>query len=138
MTMTSQIVDMMSLSNFFDVVLFFLSSLITGPSIMSIASLVLELWQLSFTRDWPENRKSEIPPSEFCPISGDWGKLGVPNLAWMLSMKWLWMLQNAWVTACTVSELLRENQQEVKLPPFPPPRLGLKLLHLYLTNENKD
>ena len=30
---------------FFDVVLFFLSSLVTGPSFMSISSLVLELWQ---------------------------------------------------------------------------------------------
>ena len=40
------------------------------------------------------------------------------------------MLQNASVTAFTVSELLRENQQEEgeELPPHPPPipRLGLK------------
>ena len=39
------------------------------------------------------------------------------------------MLQNARVTAFTVSELLRENQQEgrVKLPPLHQPlRLGLK------------
>ena len=35
------------------------------------------------------------------------------------------MLQNARVTAFTVSELLKENQQGVKLPP-PPPRLGLR------------
>ena len=35
------------------------------------------------------------------------------------------MLQNARVTAFTVSELLRENQQGVKLP-LPQPRLGLK------------
>ena len=34
-------------SNFFDVVLFFLWSLVTGPSFMSISSLVLELWQFS-------------------------------------------------------------------------------------------
>ena len=26
-------------------------------------------------------RKSEIPLSEICPISGDWGELGMPNLA---------------------------------------------------------
>ena len=32
------------------------------------------------------------------------------------------MLPNTKVTAFTVPELLRENQQEVKLPP-PPPRL---------------
>ena len=36
--------------NFFDVVLFLLLSLVTGPSFIS--SLVLELWQFSFIRDW--------------------------------------------------------------------------------------
>ena len=35
--------DTTSTSNFFKVVLFFLSSLVTGPSFMSISSLVLEL-----------------------------------------------------------------------------------------------
>ena len=42
------------------------------------------------------------------------------------------MLQNAKVTAFAVSELLRENQQGVKLQPPPPPlhtpRLGLTRL----------
>ena len=38
------------------------------------------------------------------------------------------MLQNARDTALTVSELLRENQQRVKLP-IPPPRLELKPEH---------
>ena len=50
--------------NIFDVVLFLLSSLVTGPTFMLISSLVLELWQFPFIRDWPEIRKSEIPPSE--------------------------------------------------------------------------
>ena len=37
------------------------------------------------------------------------------------------MLQNARVTALTVSESLGENQQVGKInPPPPPPRLGLK------------
>ena len=45
---------MTSLSNFFGVALFLLSSLVTGPSFMWISSLVLELWQFSFIRDWPE------------------------------------------------------------------------------------
>ena len=118
MTMTSQFSDMTSTSNFFDVVLFLLSSLVTGPSFMSISSLVLKLWQFSFIRDWPEIRKSEIPPSEFCPISGDWGKLWIPNLARMSPIKYYWMLQNSRVTALTVFELLRENQLAgVKLPP---------------------
>ena len=112
MTMTSQFSDMTSTSNFFDVVLFLLSSLVTGPSFMSISSLVLELWQFSFIRDWPEIRKSEIPSSEFCPISGDWGKLWIPNLARMSLIECYWMLQNSRVTAFTVLELLRENQLE--------------------------
>ena len=70
--MTSQFFWMTSSLDLFDVVLFLLSSLVTGLSFMSISSLVLELWQFSFIRDWPEIRKSEIPPSEVCPISGDW------------------------------------------------------------------
>ena len=44
---------------------------------------------------WPEIRKLEITLSEFCPISGDWGKLGIRNLTWMLVMKGCWMLQIA-------------------------------------------
>ena len=114
-------------------VLFLLSSLVTGLSFMSISSLVLELWQFSFIRDWPEIRKSEIPPSEFCPISGDWGKLWIPNLARMSPIKYYWMLQNSRVTALTVFELLRENQLAgVKLPPsLSPPKLGLSFQNNY-------
>ena len=44
MTMTSQFSDMTSTSNFFDVALFLLKSLVTSRSLMSISSLVLELW----------------------------------------------------------------------------------------------
>ena len=73
MTLTSQFFDRKSASDFFDVVLFLLSSLITGPRFMSISSLVLELWKFSFIRDWPEIRISEIPPSE----------VGLPNI-WRL------------------------------------------------------
>ena len=126
MTMMSQLADMTLSSNFFDFVLFSLSSLVTGPSVMSISSLVLELWQFSFIRDWPEIRKSEIPLSEFCPISGDWGKLEIPNLARMFLMKCYWMLQNAKVTDFIVSQLLRKNQHGggCKIPPVSP-RLGL-------------
>ena len=125
--MTSHFADMMSLSKFFGIFLFSWSSLVIGPSFMPISSLVLELWQFSFIRDWSEIRKLEIPPSEFCPISRDWGKLEIPNLARMSLMQCYWMLQNARVTAFTVSDLLRENQQGVKLPPplTNPPRLEL-------------
>ena len=68
----------------FDITLFFLSSLVTGPSFMSISSLVLELWKFSFIRDGPEIWKSEILLSEFCQIFGDWGELPslrIPNAA---------------------------------------------------------
>ena len=53
-TMTSQFSDMTSNVRFFDVLLFVLSRLVTDPSFMSISSLVLELWQYYFIRDWPE------------------------------------------------------------------------------------
>ena len=99
------------LVNFFDVVLFLLSNLVTDLSFMSISSsLVLELWQFPFIRDWPEIRKSEIPLCEFRPISGDWGKLWIPNLARISLIECYWMLQNSRVTASSVFELLGENQ----------------------------
>ena len=124
--MTSQFADMTSLSIFFEVVLFLSSSLVTGPRFMSMSSLVLELWQFSFLRDWPEIWKSEIPPNEFCPVSEDWGELGILNLAQMSLMKCYWMLQNARVTTFTVFELLRKNKtgEGVELPPLPPSPLN--------------
>ena len=115
--MTSQFSGMTSSSIFFNVVLFLLSSLVSGPSFMPMSWLVQESWQFLFIRDWPEIWKSEIPPSEFWPIFGDWGKLWIPNLARMSLIKPYQMLQDARVSAFTVSELLREKQQGVKLPP---------------------
>ena len=59
---------------------------------MSIPSLVLELWQFSLVRDWPEIWKSEIHPSQWnMPIwvllkSGDCRKLRIPNLEELLLM----------------------------------------------------
>ena len=111
MTMMSQFDDMTSSSNFFGIALFLLLSLVTGSSFMSILLLVLELWQFSFIKDWPEIWKSELPLSGFSSIFGDWGELGVPNLAQMFLMKCYWMLQKATVTAFTVSELLKKHQQ---------------------------
>ena len=113
--------------NFFDIFLFLLSSLVTGPSFMSIWSLVLELWQFLFIRDWPETRKSEILPSEFCLISGDWGNQGIPNLARTSLITFYWMLRNATITAVTVSELLRENQQEGKFTSPPPNQIRVNV-----------
>ena len=86
--------------------------LVIGPSFMSISSLVPELWQFPFISDWPEIGKSKISPSKFDPIYGDWGELEIPNLAQLSPMKCYWILQDARVTAFTVSELLRENHQE--------------------------
>ena len=80
--------------NFFDAVLFLFSSLVTGPSFMSISSLVMELWQFSFMRDWPEIPKSEIPPSEFFWMSGYWDKLWIPNLVRLSLIKCYWILNN--------------------------------------------
>ena len=47
-TMTSRFVDMVSWSTFFDVDVFPMSSLVTGPGFMSISWLVSELWQFLF------------------------------------------------------------------------------------------
>ena len=61
---------------FFDVAVFLLSSLITGPHFMSISLLNLKLRQfLSIRGIWPAIRKLEIPASEFWPTSWDWDKL---------------------------------------------------------------
>ena len=97
---------------FFYVAFFLLSSLVTRPNFMLISSLVLELWQLSFIRNWPKIRKLEIPLSEFFPISGDWGNSGTPTLERMSLIKCYWILQNDRVITFTISVLLRENQPD--------------------------
>ena len=87
---------------FFEVVLFLLSGLVTDPSFMSISSLVLELWQFSFKRDWPEILK--YPCLNFVQYL-ETGVLVIEL------MKCYWLLQNSRIIAFIVSELLRENQQ---------------------------
>ena len=52
----------------------------------------------------------EIPLSEFCPISKDWRKLGILNLARIFLMKFYWTLEKYRVTAFTISELSRKKQ----------------------------
>ena len=127
---TSQFSGMTSSSNFFDVVLFLLSNLVTVPRFMSISALVLEIWQFSFIRDSPEIRMSEIPPSEFFPISGGRDELWIPNLARLSLIECYWTRQNSRVTAFTAFELLRENQLGGGINPLPP-RLGLILTHMF-------
>ena len=113
--------------------LFVLSVSGTSPNFTSIPLLALKLWQFFLIRDWPEIRKLEIHPLEFCSISGVWGKFEMSNLTRLFLIKCYWMLQNARVTAFTVSELLRENQQRVKLVPPLPIYIRVKpLFDLYL------
>ena len=121
MSMTSQFPDMTSSPTVFDVALFLLPSLITGANFMSTSSLVLELRQSYFIRNWPEIRKSEISPSEFCPIFGDWGESGIPNFGKNISNKMFldaakcqdYSFYRSWVIKGT-------HYGWVKLPPNPP------------------
>ena len=39
--------------------------------------------------NWPEIRKSETPPFEFCPISGYWGELGIQKFGTNVSNEML-------------------------------------------------
>ena len=106
---------------------------------MSISSLVLELLQFSFIRDWPETWKSNIPSPEFQPISGDWDELVILNLVRMFLIKFYWMLQNPRVTAFTVFWVIKEKLIRIgdsnPLPPrlstcfiktFPAPKFQIK------------
>ena len=77
-------------------------NIITGSTVMTI------FLYKGLTR----NRNPEIPTSEYWSIlSRAWRELAIANLVWMSLMKWYWILQNVRVTALTVSELSRENQQ---------------------------
>ena len=75
----------------------------------------LEFGQFSFVRDWRNIQNSEIPPSKFCPISGDWSELAIPNLAQMSLMKCYWILQNARVQHLTFWVIKRKTNRGVKL-----------------------
>ena len=72
--------------------MFLLPSLVTVSSFMTISLLVLELWQFPIIKDWSEIRKWELPMPAFFPISGNRGKLGILNLAWMFLIKCYWKL----------------------------------------------
>ena len=62
---TPQFSEMTSTPIFFDVAMFLLSCLVTGSGFLSISWLLLELWQFSFVKDWPEIWKLEIPYLSF-------------------------------------------------------------------------
>ena len=84
-TIMSQFSDMTSSSKFFDVVLFLLWSLITGLSFMSIPSLVVELWQFSFIRDW--NTEIENTPLWVLPNIWRLGQVGDSKFGTKVSNK---------------------------------------------------
>lgn len=122
MAVMSQFSNTALLLNFFDVVLYLLWSLVSGPSFISISWLILELWQSLFIRDLIRNSEIENTPV--------WGFFNIwrlervkdANLAWMSLMEHYLMLQNARFTVFTTAELLRENQHGVKISPS---RFGL-------------
>ena len=104
------------------------SHLVTGLSFMSVSWLVLESWQFLFIKDWPQIWKSDIPQSQFCPISGDWGKLEIQNLAQLFySNKMLLNVAKDRGYSCYHFWVI-EGQPTGKVlklnPPFPP-SLGL-------------
>ena len=113
MTMTSQFVDMASSPNRFVVILFLYRYF------MSISWLFLELWQFSFLMDWPEIRKSELPSSEFYPISGEEGQLVIPCLTQIHLIKCYWMLKNARITALPFLSHYGKTNRGIKLHPPP-------------------
>ena len=60
-------------------------------------------------RDWSEIRDSEMPPAHYWRL----GQVMDTKFGTNVSNKMCyWILQNGKVTAITVFELLRENQQE--------------------------
>ena len=84
-------------------------NIITGSGVMTI----------SFYKGLTRNL--EIGNTPVWVLSNIWRELGIPNLARTSLIKCYWMLQNARVTAFTVSELLREYQKGgggggIKLP----------------------
>ena len=104
---------------FFNVFVFPLLSLVTGPSFMLISSVILVLWQFPLIREWKEIWNPEISPSGFCPIFEDRGELGILNLARMFLIRYWRKLWNVRVTSFTVSELLRDNQTGERENPCP-------------------
>ena len=130
MTLTSQFSDMMPSSNFFNGILVLLSSLVTGPSFMSISSLVLELCQFSFIKDRPEIGKSEITP---------WVLPNIWRLGWVRDTKFSMNASN--------KMLLNDAKYQVysfyhfwvirgkpPLPPFPPPPPSTINTQIWLKN----
>ena len=123
-TMTSLFADKTSSSSFLDVAVFLLSSLVTGPSFMSISLLVLELWQF-FCKGLIRNPKLGNTTDRVWSNISRLGWVRDQKFRIMFLMKSYLMLQIARFTAFTISELLRETKRGDKIP-SPSPRLALK------------
>ena len=69
-------------------------NIITGSGIMTIF----------FYKGLSRNLEIGNTPSDFCPISGDWGKLWIQNLVQVYPVEYYWMLQISRITAFMVFE----------------------------------
>ena len=122
-------------SQFADILtLFLFTSLVTGLSLMSISSLVLELWQFFYKG---LTRNLEIGNTPVWVLLNIWrlGQVRETKFGTYISNQTLLMLQSARkVLQFTISEISRENQQtgwNYPSSPFPPrPRLGLNYKHI--------
>ena len=124
MTMTSQFPDMTAPSIFWCCFIF-----LVNFSYWSKFHVNIHRWfwnyEHFFIRDWLEIRKSKIPTSDFCPISGDWDKLEIPNFARM-------SLINFYCQCCSFYRfwVIKGKQMGGKLPPphhhHPPTQIRVK------------
>ena len=124
MTMTSQFPDMTAPSIFWCCFIF-----LVNFSYWSKFHVNIHRWfwnyEHFFIRDWLEIRKSKIPTSDFCPISGDWDKLEIPNFARM-------SLINFYCQCCSFYcfWVIKGKQMGGKLPPHhhhhPPTQIRVK------------
>ena len=62
---------------FFDVAIFLFSCLVSGPTVMPISLLAMELRQFLFIRVFFKNLEIGNTLSEFWPLSGDWSGQGL-------------------------------------------------------------
>ena len=93
--MTPQIAGITSSSKFFDIAVVLLSGLVTGPSFILISLLVWSYDNVRLQEICQKGENRRKSPSNFGPIPGDWGKLGMTNLARMSLMNSYWMLQKS-------------------------------------------
>ena len=96
--------------NFFDVVLFVLSGLVSGPSFMLTSSLVLEFWQVLAIKVLTKNPDIENIP--VWDLSNIWrqGQFRDTKFSMNASNKMLVIVQNARFTGFFLSYLEKQNK----------------------------